>query len=47
MKPEFIGSFSYRLNRLNWTNIGAQQHVGKPVNELNSSIKALNVELKK
>ncbi len=33
--------FSYRLNRLNWTTLN--NYVGKLVNELNSSIKALNV----
>ena len=43
MKPEFIGSLVIGLTALIGLISALNNYVGKPVNELNSSIKALNV----
>ena len=45
MKPEFIGSLVIGLTALIGLISALNNYVGKPVNELNSSIKALNVRI--
>ena len=45
MKPEFIGSLVIGLTALIGLISALNNYVGKPVNELNSSIKALNIKI--